>query len=262
MGVSAERSLSTGAMLAGQVSEINTAAEANPLGDVVTTALASTSFEPTATSLPAEDCIPAWQRSLAIETRSSHIALLERRAVSRAAELLGRTCVVFNDVGRIVAGSPGWAQGFLNNPLVSAKDTIFAPKSPQSSQEFLAATKLLFGNCTISSVPLALRDLDGWVTEVIQIKRVGPANPTFAFTLLPINKIESAASIVQVATFLGLTAFEMKLVGQILDGYGEREMAANLKRKPSDIKRGLVQVTTKFRVRQKSDIIKLVASFS
>lgn len=205
--------------------------------------------------------IPAWQRDTASDPSPLHGALLERQTILNASTLLDRTCIIFDGSGQIVGGSLGWMHKIRDIPTLSMKGTMLAPISIQSQQEFSVALQLLFANCTLSSVPVALRDLDGWVTEVLHIKRVGPANPGSAFAILPKSAAEVGANIASLAKILRLTSFETELVAGVLKGNNDAEIAQLLDRKPSEIKQGFRQLIVKFKVRRKSDIVRLLASF-
>jgi DNA-binding CsgD family transcriptional regulator len=261
MRKSTESVSSTAALAEHELKEKESHVPVNPLGDVAVASSTPSSFDLRDIFAQVDETIPAWQRETPRDALASHDSTLERLALVRAADILGQTCLIFDKSGQIVAGSAGWSNKLLDSLILSNNDGFLSPNSSLSAQEFLLAVKALFGDFTIPSVPLALRDLDGWVTDVIHIKRVGPSNPTYAFTMLPKSMAENAAIIARVAAFLGLTTLEVDMVDLIVRGCTDREIALKMGRKQGDIKRALAQLTNKFRVRQKSDIVKLLASF-
>jgi DNA-binding CsgD family transcriptional regulator len=232
----------------------------NPLGEVFEQELSPVGFCPQDILANSAEYVPAWQRDVGEKPGATPAAFIERRAILSALTKTGRFGVILDQEGAVTQGTLGWTQHIGAIPTLTIKQNRLAPTSPQSQQELVAALGLLFSDYNWPSVPVALRDLDGWVTDIIHLKRVGVSNPERAYVVLPKSLIDVEKTLSTLAIALGLTPLETTLVRLIVKGETEREMAGALDIKSSDIKRGIRQLVFKFRVRQKSDIGRLIAS--
>jgi DNA-binding CsgD family transcriptional regulator len=232
-----------------------------PFGDVAQHQRAHAGFDATDLLAAATESIPAWQRDTGQKLATCQTASLQRQAILKAMSLLDRFGVILDATGGIVQGNPGWSTHLAAIPTLSVEQNVLVPLSVQSQQEFIAGLKLLFGDFNLASVPVALRDLDGWVTDVIHLKRVGTANPDRAYALLPKSQSDTSKTLVTLSTALSLTPLEVTLVRLIVKGDSNQEMATALGLKQSGIKRAITILVGKFRVRQKSDIVRIMASF-
>lgn len=232
----------------------------NPLGEVFAQDMSPIGFCAQDLLASAIEAVPAWQRDVGEKPGATPVAFIERRAILGALTKTGRFGVILDQAGAVTQGTSGWTQHVGAIPTLTIKQNRLAPTSPQSQQELIAALGLLFSDHNWPSVPVALRDLDGWVTDIIHLKRVGVSNPERAYVVLPKSLIDVEKTLSTLTIALGLTPLETTLVRLIVKGETEREMAGALNIKSSDIKRGIRQLVIKFRVRQKSDIGRLIAS--
>jgi DNA-binding CsgD family transcriptional regulator len=233
----------------------------NPLGDVVEQSSALSGFCAYDLIASAQESVPAWQRERGEKLQEVQAAALERRTILNALAQFNRFGVIITETGGVIQGSAGWTQQVAATPTLSFSRGMLAPASRASHIEFLAALQLLFSNYNLQSVPVALRDLDGWVTDILHIKRVGPSNPHRACVLLPKSSIEVANTLTTLSVALKLTPLETTLVRLLMKGATDREIAAGANLKLCDVKAGMRQLVAKFRVRQKCDIARLVAGF-
>jgi DNA-binding CsgD family transcriptional regulator len=234
---------------------------ANPLGDVVTPGSTHSGFCAYDLMASAEESVPAWQRERGEKLQEVQAAALERRTILNALAQFNRFGVIITETGGVIQGSVGWTQQVAATPTLSFSRGMLAPASRASHTEFLAALRLLLSDYNLQSVPVALRDLDGWVTDIMHIKRVGPSNPHRAYVLLPKSPIEVANTLTTLAVALKLTPLETTFVRLLMKGATDREIAAGAGLKLCDVKAAMRQLVAKFRVRQKCDIARLVASF-
>lgn len=218
-------------------------------------------FEPSELASEARVAIPAWQRDPNDTMAPTQAAALERQSIMRALTKLAKIGVVCDRSGRVIDGNKNWAQHLASLPFLTQLNDRIIATSTISAAEFEAAITLLFSTPTLASVPVALRDLDGWVKEVIHLKKSGPANPECYYFVLPKSGADIAATLQLVTLAFGLSPFEVQLVKGIVEGNTEREMASILDLKLSQIRRGIAQLVAKFKVRQKSDIVRVLASF-
>lgn len=233
----------------------------NPFGDVEADNCLPTGFDAQALLSEAHDAIPAWQRDTDQNEATNPAASLERQAILKGFSQQNRFGVIFDRRGHVVQGNLGWTNQLNSLATLGLKSNRIVPIAPQSQLEFKTALDVLFQDYLLPSVPVALRDLDGWVCDVCHICRVGPANPNFAYAILPRSSVEIAAILAQLSATLGLSTYETELVGLIAKGNSNREMAAAMNVKLGTIQRGVRQVLCKFKVRQASDIIRILATF-
>ncbi len=230
-------------------------------GEVPPAHLAPVSFDPSELLTSTSDTIPAWQRDNSDNAAAFLSASLERKSVLKSISQINRCGVIFDKEGRILFGTLGWRNQLANVATLAAEVKKLTPISMQSQKELASAISLLFDDHALASVPVALRDLDGWVSDLVHIQRVGRANPDYAFTLLPKSLADIAANAACLTMAMKLTKCENALVVLIVRGLTEREMASELELKPGQIRRSLAELTAKFRVRQSNDIARLMMSF-
>lgn len=234
----------------------------HPLGEVFAQDGAPVGFCAQDLMAGAAECVPAWQRDAGENPSATQAASTQRTAILSALTKTGRCGVILDPHGAVTQGTVGWMQHINAMPTVTLKQNRLSPTSVQSRQELVAALDLLFCDDSCPGAPVALRDLDGWVTEIIHLKRVGVSNPERAFIVLPKSPTDFENTLSTLSLGLGLTPLETTLVGLITKGQTEWEMATALALKSNDIRSGIRQLLLKFAVRQRSDIARLVASFS
>jgi DNA-binding CsgD family transcriptional regulator len=237
------------------------ASRANPLGEIKPQEPHTLGFNAQDLLVTAAEGVPPWQRDNGQNVSPCQLASIERQDILKALTKMSRFGVILDANGQIVQGNTGWSQHLATIPVLSAHAGRLMPVSTQSQIELVAALKILFDDFNWTSVPVALRDLDGWVIDILHLKRVGNANPTRAYAVLPKSSIDLSATLATLDVALQLTPLETTFVRLIVNGQTDREMAAALGLKQSDIKRGIRDLIAKFRVRQKSDIVRIVASF-
>lgn len=235
--------------------------DAHPLGEIKPQEQAAPGFDAQDLLETSSEGVPPWQRDSGQSLSACQLASVERQDIVKALTKLSRFGVILDESGHIVQGNLGWSQHLAHIPTLSAQAGYLVPLSMQSQNELGAALKTLFDDYNRLSVPVALRDLDGWVIDVIHLRRVGNANPKRAYVILPKSHVDLTHALANLGLTLQLTPLESTLVRLIVTGQSDREMAAALSLKQSDIKRGMRELTAKFRVRQKSDIVRIVASF-
>ena len=236
-------------------------ANLNPLGDSAPLSSLPNGFDPQAILAATTEAIPAWQRDSGQNIATGQAALLERQSILKALTRLDRFGVIFDKSGCVIQGNPGWTVHLAGIATLSVIRKRFAPVSLLSQHDFFAGLNLLFDDFKLPSIPIALRDLDGWVCDVIHIKRVGIANPDLAYALLPKSPADLAATLISVSRVLALTPLETTLLGLIVKGDTNLEIATTVRLKQSATKAAIRQLVGKFQVRRKSDIVRLLASF-
>jgi DNA-binding CsgD family transcriptional regulator len=106
-------------------------------------------------------------------------------------------------------------------------------------------------------VSIVLRDLDGWAADVLHIRRVGTLNPDCVLLLLPKTGIDLARTIGELADSLALTKKQVAIVKKLLEGRVESEIAHFFREDVKAVTKAIGTILRKFRVRQKSDLIRL-----
>jgi DNA-binding CsgD family transcriptional regulator len=235
-------------------------ASTGPLGDPQLSTFDLQSFDREEVVALSLDTIPAWQRDTDRIDTATQAKVHERQAVLRACDLFGRVGVIFDRSAFIHHGTRGWSHHLAQLPVFLAGRAALTPISSESQQDLWRGLAALFTDPEIPYVPIALRDLDGWVCDVLCLKRVGPANPDYAYAVLPKSTANRAARIANHTRFLGLTEIEGSLVTLIAEGKNSKEMASALKLKQGEVRRHVEAITAKFQVRHKSELARLVTT--
>jgi DNA-binding NarL/FixJ family response regulator len=233
----------------------------NPLGAIETRNIPPAGSDLYEILSTPSDAIPAWQHDACQQIVVNPAASPQRNAVLKRISERNQFGVIFDRTGSIVQGTSDWTKQLHKLPSLTLKNNRLAPTSHQSELEFQAAINLLFQDYKLASLPVALRDLDGWVCDVLHIHRVGLANPDLAYAILPRSQSDLNAIAEGLALPFGLSPFETSLTGLLAKGDSAREMALALNVKLSVVQRGIRQVLTKFKVRQTSDIVRIFSTF-
>jgi hypothetical protein len=204
--------------------------------------------------------IPAWQRDSGHVDRLAQAAQQERQNLLQALTLLGRHGVLLSRDRRVFSGTNGWRSHIQVLKTFSFDHDVIGCAARASEREFVDAIALVLDKANIGDIPLALRDLDGWVQHLAQLRRVGFFNPDLVLVLLPRSADDICVKISELALPLGLTRLETDLLKCMMSGQSDSEAATHLHVPKGSLKAASLALNAKFRVRQKSDIVRLLSA--
>ncbi len=204
--------------------------------------------------------MPAWQQDAGFVSAQSENALQERNNIIQSLNYVGRHGVILGRNGKVVVATDGWVDHIRVLPTLSLKKRQLGCITKLSQCELNQAIETTLSNATREETRVALRDLDGWVRHYLQLRRVGFHNPELVLVLLPDSPQALSRRLADLALQLSLSEIEVTLLRCLLDGQNGQEIARNLKISGVALKKITGEMVGKFGVRQKSDVIRLLAA--
>jgi DNA-binding CsgD family transcriptional regulator len=200
---------------------------------------------------------PPWQRDTGFCDSIKKSARSERHALIMTLVAQARAGVILDDKSQVLEGTNGWVSHVAKLATLRLHNGSLTPASTVSESDFAQAISRLINDQTSGPVSVLLRDLDGWGTDLLQMTRVGSANPNCVLVLLPKSVSDVGAVVDHLGQTLGLTKKEIAIAKLVLEGRIDLEIAASLGIEAVAAKRAIGSILGKFRVRRRSDLVRL-----
>jgi DNA-binding CsgD family transcriptional regulator len=201
--------------------------------------------------------LPTWQYDIGFQDHTQASPVQERGEVIKSLVATNRIGIILDVNLRALQGTPGWVANLRAMSTLRFHDLYVGAVSKQSQSDLERAIARLDTSPWCQEVSIVLNDLDGWAADVMQIRRVGTLNPDCVLLLLPKTGIDLARTIGELGDSLGLTKKQVTIVKKLLGGRIESEIAHFFRDDIKTVTKSISTILRKFRVRQKSDLIRL-----
>jgi DNA-binding CsgD family transcriptional regulator len=201
--------------------------------------------------------LPAWQHDIGFQDHGQTPPVQERGDVIKGLIAASRIGIILDVNRRVLQGTPGWVANLRALSTMRLHDLQVEAVSRQSQLDMEQAILRLDSNPWCQEVSIVLRDLDGWAADVLHVRRVGALNPNCVLLLLPKTGVDLVRIIGELGDSLALTKKQVAIVKKLLEGRVESEIAHFFREDVKVVTKAIGVILRKFRVRQKSDLIRL-----
>lgn len=201
---------------------------------------------------------PSWQSDYPValvanaENKATSAPIKKLIALSKTGLLIDTESVVLEttpDCLDVVAGISGAA----------VRHGMFVLESPRSQMDLNIARKRLIADPNLKLVSVFLRDLDGWVADVITLANCQlTTRSTFVVTFSDTRKQQDRL-IKLLSRDVQLTHKESLILKAVLEGKRNVDISHSFSITPAKVKVAIETIVRKFGVSGKSDLIRLFA---
>ena len=206
------------------------------------------------------DQMPSWQ------SEAGHSNLKDHQRRTRLAQFLegleaaGVHGVIIDQNCRVQGGTSKWARRIEASSTLRLKDGILTALTARSMTDLHAGLGVLYQGYPGKHLSIPLRNLDGWVIDMVRLYKCEATLGNLVAVLLPKTAQDEMPNITGLQVFAGLTKSEVNIATLLSQARMVEEIAAIRKTSVATVKSQIKALLAKLGLRRQADLVRLVST--
>ena len=204
--------------------------------------------------------MPSWQTDTGYESKEDRDRRAKHKQFLNGLEAAGVHGVIVDQTGHVHAGTSKWVRRIEASSTLRLKDGKLIALAARSVTDLQAGLGVLYDGYQGKHLSVPLRNLDGWVVDMVRLFKCEATLGPYVAVLLPKTTQDEMATITGLQVFAGLTKSEANIATLLSQARMVEEIAAIRKTSVATVKSQIKGLLAKLGLRRQADLVRLVST--